>query len=103
MMIDRRSILVMSTALSALPTSYAEAQTAARPSVASAPLCQQSEVEYWNDVALDLNAFDHSFVSQDVFSLPRAPGPTASARALGLVHAVMFDAVIASDPSSKFK
>jgi membrane-associated phospholipid phosphatase len=46
-------------------------------------------VLFWNAVCLDLIALDHSIDIADA----RAPGPCASARALGLVHAVIADAV----------
>src|SRR5687768_2004155 len=45
-------------------------------------------VLFWNDVALQLVALDHSIEARDA----RAPGPCASARALGLAHVVMADA-----------
>jgi hypothetical protein len=53
---------------------------------------QHNPVLFWNDVSLQLVALDHSI---DVIE-SRAPGPCASARALGLVHIVMADAVAAA-------
>jgi hypothetical protein len=49
---------------------------------------------FWNDVSLQLVALDHSIDAADA----RAPGPCASARALGLAHIVMADAVAAAYP-----
>ncbi len=46
-------------------------------------------VLFWNAVTLDLVALDHSIDMADA----RAPGPCASARAVGVVHAVIADAV----------
>ncbi|MGH6815686.1 MAG: vanadium-dependent haloperoxidase [Hyphomicrobiaceae bacterium] len=48
-------------------------------------------ISFWNDTSLQLVALDHSIDAKDA----RAPGPCATARALGLVHAVMADAVAA--------
>ena len=52
---------------------------------------QHNPVLFWNDVSLQLVALDHSIDAMEL----RAPGPCASARALGLVHIVMADAVAA--------
>jgi hypothetical protein len=52
---------------------------------------RRNPILYWNDVALQLVALDHSVDARD----SRAPGPCATARALGLVHVVMADAVAA--------
>lgn len=51
---------------------------------------------FWNAVALDLVALDHSVEAADA----RAPGPCASARALGAVHAVIADATHFAYPSA---
>lgn len=48
-------------------------------------------VLFWHDVALAMNVFDHSLTGEAA-SLARAAGPTASARALAVVHAVLADA-----------
>ncbi|MBY5674034.1 vanadium-dependent haloperoxidase [Rhizobium leguminosarum] len=59
----------------------------------------QNSVEYWNDVSLELVANDHTIeVGQ-----ARAPGPVASARALGLIHTVIADAVALAYPDPLFK
>jgi hypothetical protein len=50
---------------------------------------------FWNEVCLDLVSLDHSIDAKDA----RAPGPCASARALGLAHIVMADAAAAVYPS----
>jgi membrane-associated phospholipid phosphatase len=55
----------------------------------------QNAVLFWNDVALQLVGLDHSIDARDA----RAPGPCATARALGLVHIVMADAVAAVYPT----
>lgn len=52
---------------------------------------RHNPIIFWNDLALQLVALDHSIDARDA----RAPGPCASARALGLVHVVMADAVAA--------
>jgi hypothetical protein len=54
----------------------------------------QNPMLFWNGVALQLVALDHSIDARD----SRAPGPCATARALGLVHVVMADAVAAVYP-----
>lgn len=53
---------------------------------------QHNPVLFWNDVSLRLVALDHSI---DVTEA-RAPGPCASARALGLAHIAIADAVAAA-------
>jgi hypothetical protein len=71
-----------------------------RPSRFSAPtndralFRQRNPILFWNDVSLQLVALDHSIDAME----SRAPGPCASARALGLVHTVMADAVAAVYP-----
>jgi Vanadium chloroperoxidase N-terminal domain len=55
----------------------------------------QNPILFWNDVSLKLVALDHSIDAMQ----SRAPGPCASARALGLVHIVMADAVAAVYPT----
>lgn len=52
---------------------------------------RHNPILFWNDVALQLVALDHSVDARDA----RAPGPCATARALGLAHIVMADAVAA--------
>lgn len=61
----------------------------------SAPV---NPVLFWNDVALDLVALDHSVDVGD----SRAIGPCLSARALGLVHAVLADAVRVAYPAARY-
>ena len=51
-------------------------------------------VLFWNDVSLQLVALDHSIDARDA----RAPGPCATATALGLVHIVIADAVASVYP-----
>jgi hypothetical protein len=53
-------------------------------------------VFFWNGVGLDLIALDHSIDPADAV----APGPCASARALGVIHAVIADAVCVAYPSN---
>jgi hypothetical protein len=55
---------------------------------------RHNPVLFWNDTSLQLVALDHSIDAKDA----RAPGPCASARALGLAHIVMADAVAAAYP-----
>ncbi len=59
----------------------------------------KSPVLFWNDVSLDLVALDHSLAEQDL----RAFGPCATARALGLAHAVMADAVRVAYPPAQYE
>lgn len=54
-------------------------------------LVRSNPVLFWNDVSIQLVALDHSVDRMQ----SRAPGPCASARALGLVHIVIADAVAA--------
>ena len=56
-------------------------------------------VLFWNDVALDLVALDHSVPAQDA----RAIGPCLTARALGLAHAVLADAVRLAFPHARYE
>jgi membrane-associated phospholipid phosphatase len=50
---------------------------------------ERNPVFFWNEVSLDLVALDHSLpVTQ-----ARAPGPCGSAKALGIIHSVIADAV----------
>ncbi|HKZ97892.1 MAG TPA: hypothetical protein VJ045_13050 [Hyphomicrobiaceae bacterium] len=53
---------------------------------------RHNPILFWNEVSLQLVALDHSIDASDA----RAPGPCASARALGLAHIVMADAVAAA-------
>jgi hypothetical protein len=53
---------------------------------------RHNPILFWNEASLQLVALDHSIDAKDA----RAPGPCASARALGLVHIVMADAVAAA-------
>jgi hypothetical protein len=57
------------------------------------PAEESSAVYFWNAVALQLVALDHSVDAEDA----RAPGPCASARALALAHLVIADAYAALD------
>ena len=84
MEIDRRSALMLGAAFTAA-AGIVPARAEARPR----PDLRENPVLFWNDVSLDLIALDHSIDPADA----RAPGPCASARALGTVHAVMADAV----------
>lgn len=52
-------------------------------------------VLFWNGVSLDLIALDHSIDPKDA----RAPGPCATARALGVIHAAIADAVSVAYPT----
>jgi hypothetical protein len=56
---------------------------------------RDNPILFWNDAALQLVALDHSIDARDA----RAPGPCATARALGLVHIVMADACAAVYPA----
>ncbi len=83
MKLTRRSLLsgmAASAALGAIPA-QARAQWAKQPII--------NPVLFWNAASLELVALDHSLAVDDA----RAPGPCASARALGAVHAVIADAV----------
>jgi len=55
---------------------------------------RHNPVLFWNEASLHLVALDHSIDAKDA----RAPGPCASARALGLAHIVMADAIAAAYP-----
>lgn len=63
----------------------------------------ENAVLFWHAVALELNAFDHSFVNTEAEDLPRAPGPTASARALGIIYTVLADSVLSAKPGARHK
>jgi vanadium-dependent haloperoxidase-like protein len=56
---------------------------------------RRNPVQFWSNVSLQLAALDHSIDAMDV----RAPGPCACARALGLAHIVIADAVAAVYPT----
>jgi membrane-associated phospholipid phosphatase len=81
MEIDRRTALAATLAAGALANSTTEARSQAGPSL--------NPVSFWNDAAIELVALDHSIDADDA----RAPGPCASAWAMGLAHVVMADAV----------
>ena len=59
----------------------------------------RTAVEFWNSVALNLVAIDHTIAADDA----RAIGPVATARALGLVHIVIADAVASAYPRPLYK
>ncbi|MER8464750.1 hypothetical protein [Mesorhizobium sp. M1396] len=101
-MINRRAALTLGAAFAGGGIALANGSqgNAAQPSPVSV---QDSAVLFWNEVALKLNALDHSFTGDNAKDLPRAPGPVASARALGVIHAVIADALFTADPSSGFK
>lgn len=84
MEIDRRSALMLGAAFTA-----AAGMVPARVQAKTRPDLRENPVLFWNDVANDLVALDHSIDPADA----RAPGPCATARALAVVHAVMADAV----------
>src|SRR5215468_6225042 len=64
-----------------------------RPAWPSDPAA--NPVYFWNGVGLDLIALDHSVDPAKAV----VPGPCASARALGVIHAVIADAVCVAYPS----
>lgn len=55
----------------------------------------RNPVFYWNARSLELVAKDHSVLASEAV----APGPCASSRALGIIHAVIADAVSYTYPS----
>lgn len=92
------SALVLSTAARAQgddrrPSMHLNTEGYRRESLDTRPL--PNPVLFWNDVSLQLVALDHSIDAAD----GRAIGPCASARALGLAHIVMADAVAAVYPA----
>jgi membrane-associated phospholipid phosphatase len=84
MELSRRSVLLLGTA-----AAIAQASIPATAKPSRSPQRAVDPVLFWNGVCLDLIALDHSIDLTDA----RAPGPCASARALGLAHAVIADAV----------
>ncbi|TIQ61993.1 MAG: hypothetical protein E5X41_30560 [Mesorhizobium sp.] len=90
--IDRRSMMLLGVAAGAaslLPNS-----SLAQNKVGSAA----NPVTFWNDVSLEMVALDHTVAVADA----RAPGPCATARALGLIHAVIADAVTFAYPTAGY-
>ncbi|HZV20386.1 MAG TPA: hypothetical protein VE986_02450, partial [Hyphomicrobiales bacterium] len=95
--IDRRKVLGLGAAAGVglvSPVSARPFQRAygAGPEAGKFPLHidpAHNPVLFWNAVALDLDALDHSIDS----ALAAAPGPCASSRAFGIIHAVIADAV----------
>lgn len=86
--VDRRSALAMGAAAAASLGFAGSAQ--AQPAAYNDPEpLTENPVLFWNAVSLELVALDHSIDPDDA----AAPGPCASARALGVVHAVIADAV----------
>ncbi len=84
--VDRRTALSLGAAAAAgFGLAGAAAAQGRGPDV---PL-DENPVLFWNAVSLDLVALDHSIDPADA----AAPGPCASSRALGIVHAVIADAV----------
>jgi hypothetical protein len=60
----------------------------------------RNPVFYWNEHSLRLIILDHSIAPADEAV---APGPCASAKALGIIHAVIADAVSHVYPSPRFE
>jgi hypothetical protein len=88
---NRRSALMLGatmTAAIALAPASAKSQRRDDPRI--------NPVLFWNAVSLDLVALDHSIDPMDA----RAPGPCASAMALGIAHAVIADAVCIAYPTN---
>jgi membrane-associated phospholipid phosphatase len=56
---------------------------------------ENNPVTFWNARSLELNSLDHSIAAADAV----APGPCASSRALGVIHAVIADAVSYAYPA----
>jgi membrane-associated phospholipid phosphatase len=83
MQLNRRSMILGASAT--LCAGFASTKTSAYP----ASDRRINPVLFWNEACLDLNALDHSVAVEDA----RAPGPCASATALGVVHSVIADAV----------
>lgn len=83
MSLNRRSVILGGAAALCLGSASAPAQ------VRFVTKKRIDPVLFWNAVCLDLVALDHSVDLADA----RAPGPCASARALGLAHGVIADAV----------
>ena len=101
--ISRRNILKLGLGASALLTSSSARAQERRPPTMNLGAYGKSTrdrdvarrhnpILFWNEVSLQLVALDHSIDASDA----RAPGPCASARALGLAHIVMADAVAAA-------
>lgn len=65
------------------------------PPAAAPRLPHLDPILFWNDVALQLDALDHSIDAKDA----RAPGPCAASRALALAHIVMADATTVAYPT----
>jgi membrane-associated phospholipid phosphatase len=91
MIIDRRSALMLGATMTA-----AVGLTPARGRAARHEDLRNNPVLFWNGISLDLIALDHSIDPKDA----RAPGPCATARALGVVHAVIADAVSIAYPTN---
>lgn len=81
-----KTALLASASLTYLTSSYAQAVDSIRES--SEP-SQRHPIYYWNRAALTLIRIDHSIPAAEE---ALAPGPCASARVLGLMHAAMADA-----------
>ena len=88
--IDRRSTLLLGMAMTATAS-----LAPGRGYAANRHDIRENPVLFWNAVSLDLVALDHSIDPADA----RAPGPCASSRALGFVHAVIADAVTIAYPA----
>lgn len=91
----RRSVVAgLSATLTAPHLAFSGAAEASRSSIRNdrETSSELDPVFFWNGVALQLVALDHSIPVAEA----RAPGPCASARALALVHMVIADAVAAA-------
>jgi hypothetical protein len=85
--IDRRSAIALGLAgIGATSVAGRTARAQQEVDARSRP----NPVLFWSRTSLELNAFDHSLSAP---ADARAPGPGASSYALGLVHAVIADAV----------
>jgi membrane-associated phospholipid phosphatase len=102
--IDRRSALALG--LMAARTRSAPAQStlerieepATLTNLADPLLTRSNPVVFWSNVSLALVKLDHSI--EDKYA--RAPGPCTTARALGLIHVVIADAVRSAYPSARY-
>ncbi|MGO7374738.1 hypothetical protein ACC721_05610 [Rhizobium ruizarguesonis] len=79
---NRRTLLALTASTAVVATTISTA-------AAQAVDVEFDPVTFWNDASLELVALDHSIDSDDA----RAPGPCATAWALGLIHVVIADAV----------
>lgn len=68
-------------------------------------ISRRNAINFWSRVSRDLISFDHSISRgspEEIRQILRAPGPVASARALGVIHVVLADSLLLISPQPRY-